>query len=151
MSYEPTNWQAGDIVTSAKLNKLEQGLANLNILVVHSEQIDNPEGTDTSNIPVEVNTDTLVSVEEATDSEVADVPIQYFRLDKTWQEIYNAELAFIQWIDDNYKSVDQISQISIEDNIYFVRSGRSGEIVFSTSSPDDYPIYGEGAGGSDWK
>ena len=28
MSYEPTNWQAGDIVTSAKLNKIEQGIAS---------------------------------------------------------------------------------------------------------------------------
>lgn len=27
MSYEPTNWKDGDLVTSAKLNKLEQGVA----------------------------------------------------------------------------------------------------------------------------
>ena len=27
MSYEPTNWKTGDVVTSAKLNKLEQGVA----------------------------------------------------------------------------------------------------------------------------
>ncbi len=28
MSYEPTNWKTGDVVTSAKLNKLEQGVAD---------------------------------------------------------------------------------------------------------------------------
>lgn len=28
MSYIPTNWQSGDIITSAKLNKMEQGIAN---------------------------------------------------------------------------------------------------------------------------
>ena len=28
MSYEPTNWKDGDLVTSAKLNKIEQGIAN---------------------------------------------------------------------------------------------------------------------------
>ena len=28
MSYTPTEWQRGDIVTSQKLNKLEQGVAN---------------------------------------------------------------------------------------------------------------------------
>lgn len=28
MAYEPTNWKSGDVVTSAKLNKLEQGVAN---------------------------------------------------------------------------------------------------------------------------
>ena len=35
MSYEPTNWQAGDTVTSAKLNKMEQGIANGGIRIVH--------------------------------------------------------------------------------------------------------------------
>ena len=28
MSYEPTNWKTGDVVTSAKLNKLENGVAD---------------------------------------------------------------------------------------------------------------------------
>lgn len=28
MSYEPTNWKTGDVVTSSKLNKLENGVAN---------------------------------------------------------------------------------------------------------------------------
>lgn len=27
MAYEPTVWQAGDTITSARLNKLEQGVA----------------------------------------------------------------------------------------------------------------------------
>ena len=35
MSYEPTNWKAGDTVTSAKLNKLEQGILSNEPLVVH--------------------------------------------------------------------------------------------------------------------
>ena len=29
MSYTPTTWQSGDIVTAEKLNKLEQGLADI--------------------------------------------------------------------------------------------------------------------------
>ena len=33
--YNPTNWQAGDTVTSAKLNKMEQGIANGGIRIVH--------------------------------------------------------------------------------------------------------------------
>lgn len=28
MAYTPTNWQDGDIITAAKLNKIEQGLVN---------------------------------------------------------------------------------------------------------------------------
>ena len=37
MSYEPTVWQTGDVVTSAKLNKLENGVANAGggVLIVH--------------------------------------------------------------------------------------------------------------------
>lgn len=36
MSYEPTNWKTGDVVTSAKLNKLENAVAGGKMLVVHS-------------------------------------------------------------------------------------------------------------------
>ena len=32
MAYEPTNWKAGDVVTSAKLNKMEQGIVSNNII-----------------------------------------------------------------------------------------------------------------------
>lgn len=34
MSYEPTNWKTGDVVTSEKLNKLENGVANSGDLFV---------------------------------------------------------------------------------------------------------------------
>lgn len=33
MAYEPTTWKSGDVVTSAKLNKLEQGVANTVFIV----------------------------------------------------------------------------------------------------------------------
>lgn len=32
MSYEPTVWKDGDLVTSAKLNKIEQGIASHNVI-----------------------------------------------------------------------------------------------------------------------
>lgn len=35
MSYTPTTWAAGDTVTAAKLNKLEQGIASGGVLVVN--------------------------------------------------------------------------------------------------------------------
>lgn len=34
MSYTPTNWQTGDVVSSVKLNKLENGVANAEPLIV---------------------------------------------------------------------------------------------------------------------
>lgn len=37
MSYTPTNWKSGDVVTSAKLNKLEQGVAGAgDVTIVHA-------------------------------------------------------------------------------------------------------------------
>lgn len=36
MAYEPTNWKTGDVVTSEKLNKIEQGIAGGGgVLVAH--------------------------------------------------------------------------------------------------------------------
>lgn len=50
MSYEPTNWQAGDTVTSAKLNKMEQGIANGGIRIIHA--IDTGEINETTEDPI---------------------------------------------------------------------------------------------------
>ena len=39
MSYEPTQWKDGDLVTSAKLNKIEQGIAaGGGVLIVHVDK-----------------------------------------------------------------------------------------------------------------
>lgn len=49
MTYEPTEWKTGDVVTSAKLNKLEQGVADASgggVLVVHMT-LDDQTGTAT--------------------------------------------------------------------------------------------------------
>ena len=35
MSYEPTQWESGDVITSAKLNKLEQGVAGCSFPIIH--------------------------------------------------------------------------------------------------------------------
>ena len=35
MSYTPTNWKSGDVVTSAKLNKMEGGIAASGPLICH--------------------------------------------------------------------------------------------------------------------
>lgn len=105
MSYEPTVWKDGDLVTSAKLNKLEQGVANGGgVLVVHVDK--------------------------------------NYRLDKTWQEIYDAELAVISLMEDGHKGVFLINTIYIENDTYCVQLPiLDGTSTFSTSSPDDYPSF----------
>ena len=37
MSYTPTTWATGDTVTSAKLNNMETGIADLNLVIVNFE------------------------------------------------------------------------------------------------------------------
>ena len=36
MSYTPNTWKSGDVVTSAKLNNIEQGIANAGAMIVHN-------------------------------------------------------------------------------------------------------------------
>lgn len=44
MAYEPTVWQAGDTITSARLNKMEQGIAEGGgLFVVEAEVSDDGE------------------------------------------------------------------------------------------------------------
>lgn len=40
MAYEPTTWKSGDVVTSAKLNKIEGGVASAGgVFVCHAEYV----------------------------------------------------------------------------------------------------------------
>lgn len=56
MSYEPTNWKTGDVVTSAKLNKLETGVATAGMVATIT--------IDAENISVSKTYDELVSAWE---------------------------------------------------------------------------------------
>lgn len=38
MAYTKTNWQTGDIVTSEKLNKIEQGIVDAGPMIVHATE-----------------------------------------------------------------------------------------------------------------
>lgn len=40
MSYEPTVWAAGDVVTATKMNKIEQGISGNTGLIVNMEEED---------------------------------------------------------------------------------------------------------------
>lgn len=36
MGYNPTTWESGDVISSAKLNNIEQGIANAGAMIVHN-------------------------------------------------------------------------------------------------------------------
>ena len=117
MAYNPTNWKSGDVVTSAKLNKLEQGVADAGgggVLVVNVV-LNSPTSTPT--------------------------------LDKTWQEIHDADLSVVVSKGANAKTAlvtDVIAPASSSSLVHTVRTigtnGGSASIEqWTTMSPDDYP------------
>lgn len=96
MGYEPTNWQAGDTVTSAKLNKIEQGIANGGIRIVHTidtGEID--ETTDNSIIRLDITPNDLKNMLNN-----GQLPILYEENSTTNNsKIYTLFFDYIEYID----------------------------------------------------
>lgn len=102
MAYEPTNWKAGDIVTSAKLNKIEQGIATGGKIVIADLNQDNT-------------------------------------LNKTWQEIHDADISFIKVVDNENIFIMLVTEIGHNTNGY-VFTDSHGD-TFEADSPNDYPVF----------
>ena len=114
MSYEPTTWKDGDLVTSAKLNKLEQGIANGGgILIVHADE----NGV----------------------------------LDKTWQEIYDADVCIICIFEDSDKFFNFVTGVISPDPLSLSHQNYTittqTDAIYTASSQDDYPVYDEESSG----
>lgn len=121
MSYTPTNWKAGDTVTSAKLNKIEQGIASAggaNILVANGI-------LDSSN--------TSGGTRSA-----ANAPM---RLDKTFGEIFNADFVIVQMIQNDTLRRGFIAEIQhIRDQIFGIMALIGIEpVYFIAQGESDYP------------
>ena len=109
MSYNPTQWSAGDTVTSAKLNKIEQGISNNGVLEINA---------------------------------IFDEETGIARLDKTWQEIYNANNSVIITPSDSeeYPVRAKVICAGVNGSSFIVICAIDGIVVFSTTAPNDYPI-----------
>lgn len=119
MSYTPTTWAAGDTVTAAKLNKIEQGIASGGGVLVVTATF-NEYGTSAS-------------------------------LDKTWQEIHDADTVAIVKEDPDGTQYMYCSYIFTRvplgggDTEYIVRAidfndGGNG-LDFITNSTTGYPSW----------
>lgn len=101
--YNPTTWQSGDTVTSAKLNKMEHGIVSVTnasgILIIHDN-----DGT----------------------------------LDKTWQEIYDANIPICITEDTGGRHIELITATGVDaqKRSYFVRTANTTYYALSFS---DYP------------
>ena len=127
MSYTPTNWKAGDTVTSAKLNKIEQGIVSAggaNILVANC----NLDSSNTSGDP------------PGGTRSAASVTIP--SLDKTLGKMLNADFVIVKMAYDDTLTYGFIAgiQYSEEDQIYDINvfTGVS-HLYFIAQSESDYP------------
>lgn len=108
MSYTKNTWKSGDTVTSAKLNKMEQGIAGCaNILIINT----------------------------VTEDDVT-------ALDKTWQEIFDADMPFIVEVGEDFKGFLPVTEINVDEGEYVVRTSSTSYIA---QTADDYPIYDAGS------
>lgn len=127
MSYEPTTWVAGDTVTAAKMNKMEQGIA------------DGASGGGVLCVGATVDT-----VDE--DTEVT-------TLDKTWQEIWNATSSGVCLlrVENELEGAVQV-RCGLANMIGYTDAGGIDGYgvgfdvdgfgtVFTCDSPNEYPSY----------
>ncbi len=148
MSYTKQTWQAGDEITSAKLNHLEDGI--------------NSVAGEVANFPVEVNNpqdgDTLiynaakqkwVSGSNSSSSGVGYLAVHENNdtLDKTWKEIYDAlsegkYVCIVEPYDGTYvqRPITAANSYIYENGSdYTVTASKSNE--YETHSENGYPVY----------
>ncbi len=119
MSYEPTQWKAGDTVTSAKLNKLEQGVANSG-------------GSSMVGMTMTQDNSTIT-----------------YTVDKTWQEIWDNNYTMIYVEDGPYgKMFFQIDGIDpTYYSIHIINSILGFDSWLSADNANDYPTLTSETGG----
>ena len=113
MRYTPTQWKAGDVVTSEKLNKIEQGIAS------------NGGGSGGGILIVTG----ILSGATVT-------------LDKTWKEIYDADFAVIKIISQEPMIISYavISNIYFTGSKYELSVTTDETIIyFDTDTENGYP------------
>lgn len=118
MSYNPTQWSAGDTVTSAKLNKIEQGISDNGVLEINA---------------------------------IVDEEAGEMRLDKTWQEIYNANNSVIILPPDSeeFPVRMKVACVGVYQNSFIVMGTFGAPITFLATASDDYPILRQSSGDDD--
>ena len=144
MSYTKQTWQAGDEITSAKLNHLEDGINNV--------------ATEVANFPVEVNNpqdgDTLIYnaaeqkwVSGSNNGDSGGVLVVHvsgqdvLELDRTWNEIHNAFISngVVLSFDDGIELDAVVAVLGSEGAYSVVMFDGSSAMDFFADSPDDYP------------
>ena len=118
MSYEKNIWKTGDVITSTKLNRMEDGIANAGgILVI-------------GGLTVGMNQTSYQFIGTA---------------DKTWQEIDNALAAGVRCVvvgsgmGGHIQLIVSGTRCDNENYIFYISDGQNDPIFFTTTSADGYP------------
>ena len=141
MSYIPTNWAAGDIVTAEKLNKIENGIVSGGLPSVTS--------TDNGDVLTVVEGAWAKATPTGGGGGVLVVHETNGALDKTWSEINEAVCTSGALI--NFKQDDTAEANSVVfGTIYlsgmgyalitFSPMGDGGIVQYVTNSEDGYPV-----------
>ena len=118
MAYDPTVWKSGDTITSAKLNKLENGLAEAS-------------GGGTGGGVL-----------------VCTLPNQGSALDKTWKEIHDAFPSSVVVLISNGEGQSQMllaTSVGFGDELYYVsfvvfNDNGSSKKYYSVATENGYPV-----------
>lgn len=124
MAYEPTNWKTGDVVTSAKLNKLENAVANGGALKLNFI-VDKGAGTTTID-------KTYAEIKEAVLSGVYVFGV--LQDDSPFIIVYPCQFEESTDPEDEYYSIG-ISGFSIQ------------PMWFNAETENDYPVFSKSGGG----
>ena len=118
MSYTPTQWSAGDTVTSAKLNKMEQGITDSNkILIINLTQEDGE-----------------ACIMDKTWRQIYDADYAICRFSGGENGIYGTK----------YYSINSITASPDSDSYTVELTPNSDFDFFDAPSENDYPVYGSG-------
>ena len=120
MSYISTNWKTGDIVTSEKLNHMEDGIANSESVMIITVVTEDPAQSAKNLLRAKINDKFL---------------------DKTWQQIFDAlntgKVCVIKNGDETYVEIDFVTTAGERDGSYIVMSNK--DVTYEASSADGYP------------
>ena len=113
--YEPTNWKTGDVVTSAKLNKLEKGVEDSG-LAVH--------------LTITQEGGTMTVTLDKTYRQIVTA-------------IENGFMPILLSEDDGGYSLDTIAMFYQDSGEYAIQT-RASSLTFKTATEDGYPTFTQG-------
>ena len=118
MSYTPTTWAAGDTVTSAKLNKIEQGITNIQEIKVVQATTIVDEDTNYYTTTYTITPNELIEAFNLQPVFVFDTQDDRIGIIVSYYEDYSEYSCYMQW----FGSPNTSKLISNDSNEFFIET-----------------------------